>query len=126
MPDWREIGPVRRSAQTTLDSNGNGSVTFDVFTAWSRWVITSVVVKMAGANPTVFPQVQTYIGPPGGTSQAFASDGLGEGGTWIGGQDTLRGHAVLDATESLSVTFTKGTAGAKATAVISGTNYLWR
>lgn len=123
---WHEIGPVRRSAQCTLDGSGNGSVTFDVFTSWSRWVITSVVVKMAGANPQVFPQVNTYIGPPGGTAAAFQSDGLGEGGTWLGGQDTLHGHAVLEATESLSVVFTKGTAGAKATAVIAGTNYLWR
>ena len=119
MPSWREIGPVRRRASVVLDANGNGSVSFDVYSANHRWVLDSVVVSMSGAQPTTFPQAVIYNG-----GQVAA--GLSEGGTWLGGQQTFQGNIEMTAADTLMVQFSSGTPGATATAIIEGTNYLWR
>ena len=119
MADWREIGPVRRRASVVLDANGNGSVSFDVYSANHKWELDSVVVNVSGALPTTFPQAVIYLG-----GQPAA--GLSEGGTWLGGQETFQGQIIMTAADTLTIQFTAGTPGSTATAIIEGTNYLWR
>lgn len=117
--EWQEIGPVKRRASVKLDANGAGSVSFSVFSANHRWLIYEVVCKAAGNMPGIFPQVTLHIG-------GQAQDGLSEGGSWTGGQETFQGQVVMDACDDLSADFASGTAGTVVTVIINGVNYLWR
>lgn len=118
-PSWHEIGPVRRGQRTKLDANGAGSVVFDVFSANHKFDLDSVVVKAAGAQPALFPTVTLYNG-------INMQDARSQGGSWVGGQVTFKGHIEMNNADSLTVGFAQGTAGTVVTAVIEGTNYLWR
>jgi hypothetical protein len=51
---------------------------------------------------------------------------VSEGATWIGSQFTLSGRMEMDAGLDLTVAFTGGVAGSKATAIIEGEQFLWR
>lgn len=117
--DWREVGPVRRRASVTLDGSGNGAVTFDVWSANHKWILDTVVVNVTGATPILFPQCTLSVG---GQNQS----GLSEGATWAGNQETFRGSIEMGNADTLLVTFTGGSPGAVATAIVEGTNYLWR
>lgn len=119
MPEWREIGPVRRGQTCKLDSNGAGSIVFDVFSANHKWEIGSVVVKASGATPTLYPQVTLYNG-------LNMQDARSSGASWLGGQVTFHGLIEMNNADSLTVGFASGTAGTVLTAVVEGTNYLWR
>lgn len=119
MPDWRKVGPVRRGSKTTLDASGNGSIVFSVYSANSKFEIESVVVKAAGANPALFPQVTLYSG-------LNQQDARSEGASWLGGQVTFLGKMIMDNGDDLTVGFARGTAATVLTAVIEGINYLWR
>lgn len=115
---WRKLGSVRRRASVVLNASGAGSVSFDVWSANHRWLIQSVVVKAAGAKPTLFPQVTITIGG--------SSDGLSAGGAWTGNQVTFHGEYEITAGDTLTINFASGTAGTLLTAIIDGDNYLWR
>lgn len=115
---WREIGDVRRSGKTTLDANGNGSITFEVFSANHKFELDTVVVKAAGATPALFPQVTLYNG-------SNQQDGRSQGASWLGGQVTFRGSITMDNGSNLTVGFASGAAGTVITAIIEGTSYLW-
>jgi hypothetical protein len=119
MPDWMKIGPVRRGGRVTLDSNGAGSIPFDVHSANHKWELDSVVVKAASAVPALFPQVTLYSG-------LNVADAHSQGASWTGGQVTFRGHIEMNNADSLTVAFAQGTPGAVMTAIITGTSYLWR
>jgi len=119
MPEWRKIGPVRRGGKCTLDANGNGSIVLEVFSANSKFEITSVVVKGSGAAPALFPQVTLYNG-------LNMTDQRSQGASWLGGQVTFHGHLEMNNADALTVGFAKGKAGTVMTAVIEGTNFLWR
>lgn len=119
MAGWQPVGPVRRASTVKLDGNGNGSILFEVFSANHKWDITSVVVKAAGAQPALFPQVTLYNG-------LNQQDARSEGASWTGGQVTFRGHIEMNNADSLTVGFATGTAGTVMTAVIEGDSYLWR
>lgn len=119
MADWRKVGPVRRGGKCTLDANGNGSIVLDVYSANSKFEIHSVVVKAAGAAPALFPQVTLYNG-------LNQTDQLSHGASWLGGQVTFHGHLEMNNADALTVGFAKGKAGTVMTAIIEGTNYLWR
>jgi len=119
MPAWREIGPVRRRASVTLDGSGNGSVSFDVWSANHKWVIDTVFCTTSQAQTvSPYPQVIAYVGG----MQA----GVASGASWVGNQTTLRGPQELTDADTLNVQFNGGAAGSVATVVIEGTNYLWR
>lgn len=117
---WRQLeGTLRRSGSVVLDGNGDGSVTFAVFTANHRWVIRTLVVSTSQAQTSApYPQVVAYLGQ---NEQAARS----EGGSWLGNQVTMRGDIDMDEGEDLTVAFTGGVAGTTATAVIEGDSYLW-
>ena len=119
MADWLKIGPVRRGGRVTLDASGNGSIIFEVFSANHKWDIETVVIKAAGALPQIFPQVTLYNG-------INQTDGRSAGASWLGGQVTFRGHMEMNNADALTVGFASGKAGTVVTAVIEGTNYLWR
>jgi hypothetical protein len=117
--DWREIGPVRRRASVTLAADGTGSIPFSVYSANHKWIIWEVVVNAGGATPAIYPQVTLHVG---GQAQA----GLSEGASWLGNQETFQGRIEMTAADDLSVDFAGGVAGTVMTAIIEGTNYLWR
>lgn len=119
MPSWREVGPLHRTGQTVLDGSGAGQISFDVYSANHKWEIESVVVGIAGAQVGAYPQVVLYVG-------GQPSPGLSQGGTFLGGQETFQGFMTLTDADTLIVQFTTGTPGTRATAIIDGTNYLWR
>lgn len=118
-PSWHYIGPVRRGIATKLDSSGNGSIVFTVFSANHKFDLESVVVKAAGAQPALFPTVTLYNG-------INQQDARSQGASWVGGQVTFRGHIEMNNADDLTVGFTKGAAGTVVTAIIEGKNYLWR
>lgn len=118
MATWQKLGPVRRRASVTLDGSGNGSVTFQVFSANHRWTITDVQVYTNQAQTVApYPQVITYLGG----QQA----GTSEGASWLGNQVTLHGKTVMDCGLDLTVQLNGGVAGSVATVIIEGDNELW-
>jgi len=117
-PGWDRIGPVRRRASVKLDASGDGSVSFDVFTANSRWVIESVVCSASGATPALYPQAVLYVGGQ--------QSGVSEGASWIGNQETFTGIIEMTGADTLTVAFSGGTSGTMMTVIIEGTNFLWR
>jgi len=119
VPDWHEIGPVRRGQTCKLDASGNGSIVFSVFSANHKFDLETVVVKASGATPALFPQVTLYNG-------INMQDARSSGASWLGGQVTFRGHIEMNNADDLTVGFAHGAAGTVLTAVIEGTNYLWR
>ena len=119
MPDWQEIGPVRRGGRVVLDANGNGSVILEVFSANHKWDIETVVCKAAGALPQIFPQVTLYNG-------INQTDQRSQGASWLGGQVTFRGHLEMNNADALTVGFASGKAGTVMSVIIEGKNYLWR
>jgi len=119
LADWQEIGPVRRGQTTTLDGSGNGSIIFSVFSANHKFELETVVVKAAGATPVLYPQVTLYNG-------INMQDARSQGASWLGGQVTFRGFIEMNNADDLTVGFAKGTPGTVMTAIIEGTNYLWR
>jgi hypothetical protein len=116
---WKATGPVHRRASVKLDGSGNGSVSFDVWSANHLWAISSVIVNVSAATPGVFPQVTLHIG-------GQAVPGLSAGASWTGNQETFQGRLEIGAGDSLSVDFVSGAAGAIATAIIDGESFLWR
>ena len=118
-PSWHHIGPVRRGQTTKLDGSGNGTIVFSVFSANHKFELDTVVVKMAGAQPALFPTVTLYNG-------INQQDARSQGASWVGGQVTFKGMIEMNNADDLTVGFTKGTAGTVVTANISGKNYLWR
>jgi hypothetical protein len=118
MAEWVQQGTVRRRKSVTLDSNGNGTVSFGV--DWSsnhKWVINSVIVA-TNQSPTTapYPTATVYVGGQ--------QVGVSEGATWTGNQDTFSGVAEMTA-DDLNVAFTGGVPGSVATAIIEGDSYLW-
>jgi hypothetical protein len=117
---WQEIGPVRCRGSAKLDASGNGQIYFTVYSANHRWLIYEVVVNVVTVlSPQVFPQVTLHIG---GQAQA----GLSEGASWNGNQETFQGQILMDACDDLTVDFAGGALNQVCTAIIEGTNYLWR
>ena len=109
-------GNLSVADNVTLDSNGNGTIDFDVDNAWQRWVIDSIVVSTSqGSTQTPYPTAEVFAGP---ISPVFS-----EGATWTGNQDTLAGRVELDQGSELHVVFTGGIPGTVATARVRGKRY---
>ncbi len=119
MGNWQPAGRVRRRKAVVLNGSGNGSVSFDVPSANHKWTITDVVSSTDQAPTTPpYPTVTIYLGG----QQA----GVAEGASWTGNQDIFRGSIDMEPGLDLTVAYTGGLAGSKATAVIEGDGYLWR
>ena len=115
--DWTPVGEYRNRKSVTLDGSGNGSVSFDVRSSNQRYVIGFIVVS-TNQSPSVapYPTATVYEGP----QQA----GMADGASWTGNQDVFRGRFVMDAGTDLTVAFTGGVAGSKATVIVEGINEL--
>lgn len=96
-------GQLHRAGQVTLDSGGNGVLTFDPASARERWEVTSVVVKTnQAATATVVP-VATVGKNTAIVSQL--SQGNNRGQSWSGNQDVFAGQVDISAADYLSVLF---------------------
>ena len=119
LKSWSSTPTTGAVYSGTVSTTGNGSVSFDVFSANHRWVIDTVFCTTSQAQTTApYPQVIAYIGG----MQA----GVAEGASWVGNQTTLHGPQELTAADTLNVQFNGGAAASVATVVIEGSSYLWR
>lgn len=110
-------GRLKKSGTVTLDSSGNGTVTFSTDNAWQRWEVTGVVVKTSqAATTTPVPTAEVFV-------NATSSEANSEGKTESGNNDTFAGLTEVGPVDNLSVVWTGGIAGTVATAVITGTTY---
>lgn len=122
---------LRKSAQVTLDANGNGVITFDPDNAWQRWVITEVVVSTnQAATATTVPLVSLALNT---VQQSTMSLGNLRGQSWNGNQETFTGQENVGPCDYFAVIFSapqgqSGTplAGVICNAVITGSKYTRR
>jgi len=117
--DWQKVGEVRRRKSVVLDASGNGTVTFDVWSANHKWEIHDVVMATDQAQTTTpYPTVTIYLG-----GQQI---GVSEGASWTGNQDIFRGKVTMEPCLDLTVTFAGGVVGSTGTVILEGDSYLWR
>jgi hypothetical protein len=103
--------PLRDAAQVTLDSNGDGQVSFGPGRHGSRWTVTRVSVQTS--TSTLVPEARIYRDSVGDAT--FIS------GTFVGSFDTDSGLSEeLHQGERLIVRWTGGDSGAVATATWGG------
>lgn len=129
---WTEVqSQLKKSGSVTLNSSGNGTLTFDPDSAHQRWVVTSVVVTdNQPATATVIPIATVALNSASITTM---SPGNQRGTTWSGNQDTFTGEMDVGPCDFLSIIFgpPPGGSGASlsgviATAVITGVKYTRR
>ncbi len=127
-------GQLLQGGQVTLDSSGNGVLTFTPSNARQRWVVQSVVVRTSQAvTATVIP-VATVAKNTMIASQLSQANSRGQ--SWSGNQDVFAGQVDISPADYLSVLFTPppgATAGQIATlagviayATVTGTKYTRR
>ncbi len=127
-------GQLIQAGQVTLDSSGNGVLTFAPANARQRWVVQSVVVRTNQAvTATVIP-VATVAKNTTIASQLSQANSRGQ--SWSGNQDVFTGQVDISPADYLSVLFTPppgATAGQIATlagviayATVTGTKYTRR
>lgn len=125
---------LSKSGQVTLDSSGNGVMTFDPSNGRQRWVVKSVVVRTSqAATATVIPVAtvakNTLIA-------SHLSQGNSRGQSWSGNQDVFTGEIDVSPADYLSIIFTPPPgatggqiavlAGVICYATITGTRYTRR
>lgn len=94
---------LHRTGQVTLDSTGNGVLTFDPQNARQRWEVTSVVVRTNQAATATTVPVATV-----GKNTVVASQlsqGNNRGQSWSGNQDVFAGSIDISPADFLSVLF---------------------
>lgn len=112
-------GNLAEYGSVVLDSNGNGTIDFDVDNAWQRWEIDTVRVSTNQPdNLTPYPIAEVFAGP--------ISPGFSQGATWTGNSDTFKGTVEIDSGSELHVVFTGGPAGYTAYARVYGKRYTRR
>lgn len=124
-------GELKKSGQVTLNSSGNGVLTFDPDHANQRWEVTSVVVATnQAATATTVPFVTLAENT---TALSTLSAGNNRGGTWNGNKETFQGTWHIGPCDFLAIIFSPpaGQSGAPlsgviASAVVSGTKYTRR
>jgi hypothetical protein len=124
-------GLLTKSGQVTLDSTGNGVLTFDPDNASQRWEITSVTVatnqtSLATTVPVATLAVNTV-------SMKTMSAGNQRGASWSGNSDTFMGKIDVGPADFFAVLFSppQGAAGAPmagviASAVVTGSKFTRR
>jgi len=129
---WVEVeSQLKKSGQVTLDSNGNGVLTFDPDNARQRWVVEQVVVSTAqSSTATVVPQAIIALNT---VTVATLSMGNQRGASWSGNQDTFTGNVDVSPADYLTVAFTcpagqspAALAGVVASAIVTGTKHTRR
>ncbi len=134
VPAAETEGQLLQAGQVTLDSSGNGVLTFEPANARQRWVVQSVVVRTSQAvTATVIP-VATVAKNTMIASQLSQANSRGQ--SWSGNQDVFAGQVDISPADYLSVLFTPppgATAGQIATlagviayATVTGTKYTRR
>ncbi len=134
MPVTEISGQLLKAGQVTLDSGGNGVLTFDPASARERWEVTSVVVSTnQAATATVVP-VATMAKNTSVVSQLSQANNHGQ--TWSGNQDVFTGRVDISPADYLSVLFSPppgatagqiaALAGVIAYATVKGTRYARR
>lgn len=117
---WIPTGEIDRSQRVVLNSNGGGTVTFEVRHANERWECSGVVCSSSqDITQEPYPLARVHDG-------AQLSDAHRAGWTPIANQDTLSGRFVLDNGTDLYVTFAGGIPGTTCTARITGQSFAWR
>lgn len=109
---------LKKSGQVTLNSQGQGVLTFDPDNARQRWEITEIVVKTnQSATATTVPFVQLALNTVNITTM---SDGNMRGRTWNGNQETFTGLEHVGPCDFFSVIFMPpvGASGAALAGVI--------
>lgn len=122
---------LRASGQVTLDSSGNGVLTFDPDNARQRWEVTSVVVSTdQDATATVVPVATIGLN---GTALDTMSPGNKRGASWSGNQDTFTGMVHVGPCDFLTVAFSaapgqpaSALSGVIAAAVVTGSKHTRR
>ena len=123
-----------QAGQVTLDSSGNGVLSFDPSNARQRWVVKSVVVRTnQAATATVVP-VATVAKNTLVASHLSQSNSRGQ--SWSGNQDIFAGVMDISPADYLSVIFTPppGASGSQISALagvicyatVTGTRYTRR
>lgn len=109
-------GLLEKSASIVLDSNGNGTIDFDVDNAWQRWVVDSTrVTTNQSSKETPYPTAEVFNGP--------IAPRFSQGKTRTGNDDTFHGRADLDSGGEFHVQFLGGIPGIIATARVFGKKY---
>jgi hypothetical protein len=105
MADITEVqGQLRKAGQVTLDSTGNGVLTFDPASARERWEVETVVVRTSqAATATVVPVATVGLNTVV-ASQLSQSNSRGQ--SWSGNQDIFSGRIDVGPCDYLSVIFT--------------------
>ena len=124
-------GDLLKSGQVTLNSTGNGVLTFDTDHANQRWEIDTIVISTNQAsNATVVPFVTLAQNT---TALSTLSAGNQRGATWNGNKETFTGKWKIGPCDFLAVIFSppagqSGTplSGVIGSAVITGTKYTRR
>lgn len=119
------VSALKKSAQVTLDANGDGILTWDPDNASQRWVISAVTVstnQASGSTPVPVAVIALNAADP-----AAVSAGNVRATTPNGNLDTLWGRSIeVGPCDFLSVAFTGGVPGSMASAVITGTKHTRR
>lgn len=100
-----------RSAQTTLDSLGNGTAVIGV--SGGDWIVTATTVAVSSS--TKQPKAVLYRGVIAPSNQI--------GGTYTGAFDTSTGRTLLQNGQQLLCQWTGGDAGANATVTLNVVQY---
>jgi hypothetical protein len=94
---------LRKSGSVTLNSSGNGVITFDPDNARQRWEVTSVIVSTnQAAAATVVPVATVALNTADIT---ILSSGNNRGASWSGNQDTFQGQIDVGPCDFLTVAF---------------------
>lgn len=133
-PTTEVSGQLYRAGQVTLDSSGNGVITFDPSSARERWEVQTVVVRTNQSQTATTVPIATVAKNTTQVSQL--SQANSRGASWSGNQDIFAGLIDISAADYLSVLFspppgaTSGQiaalAGVIAYATVTGTRYTRR
>ena len=124
-------GQLHASGSVTLNSSGNGVVSFTPDNARQRWEVTSVVVSTnQAANATVVPVATVALNT---SDITVLSAGNNRGQSWSGNQDTFAGLTDVGPCDNLTIGFSPAPgqsggalAGVIASVVVTGTKFTRR
>lgn len=117
-------GNLKQSGSVTLDSNGNGTISFSPQHARQRWEVTGVVVFTNQASTAIpVPQATVAVNGVSFGAATVTSPGQSLGSSWSGSKDTFSGQADVGPCDQMEVVFTAGIPGSIAYANLRGTYY---
>jgi hypothetical protein len=102
-PGAETEGQLTQAGQVTLNSSGQGVLTFDPSNARQRWVVRSVVVSTNQAATATIVPVATVCKNTSVVSQLSQANNRGQ--SWAGNQDVFAGEIDISPADFLSVLF---------------------